>query len=326
MIRRVLLVQPIDEAGVAALRERGADVRVASVPSMPVVAREIGDADAVVTRNAGLDAAAMEAAPRLRVIGVHGVGVDPVDVGRATALGIPVVNTPGTNARSVAEHALALALALARQLPAGDRAAREGRFDFKFHARLVELSGRTLGIVGAGTIGRLTARLARTGLGMRVLGWSPSGDARRLMRAGITPVADLDTLLAACDVVSLHVALTERTRGLLDARRLALMRPSAFLVNTARGGVVDEIALASALAEGRLAGAGLDVFRREPLPPDHPLLRAPNVVLSPHAAGSSEEALRRTALEVARLVLLVGAGRRPASLVNPEVWPRRRRR
>jgi D-3-phosphoglycerate dehydrogenase len=325
VIRRVLVIQPIHEAGVAALRERGMDVRLASRPDMAAVASEIGEADAVITRNAGLNRAAMDAAPRLRVVAVHGVGVDPVDVRHATALGIAVANTPGTNARSVAEHALALILALARQVPAADRAVREGRIDFKYHARLVELSGKTLGIVGCGRTGLLIARLARAGLGMRVLGYSPSADPARLARAGVASVSDLDTLLAASDVVSLHVPLTDSTRGLLDARRLSLMKPTAYLVNTARGGVVDEAALIRALAEGRIAGAGLDVFDSERMPPGYPLLALPNVILSPHAAGSSEEALRRTALAAARLLLLVGEGRRPRSLVNPEVWPRRRR-
>ncbi len=324
MIRRVLIVQPIHEAGIAALRERGVEVRVACRPDPATVAREIGDAEGVITRDAGLDAAAMDAAPRLRVVAVHGVGVDPVDVRRATALGIAVVNTPGTNARSVAEHALALMLALARQVPAADRAVREGRFDFKYRARLVELSGKTLGVVGCGRIGTLTARMARAAFGMRVLGYAPSADPARLARAGIAAVPDLDTLRAATDV-SLHLPLTEQTRGLLDARRLGLMKPTAFLVNTGRGGVVDEAALIRVLAEGRIAGAGLDVFERERMPADYPLLRLPNVVLSPHAAGSSEEALRRTALEAARLLLLTAEGRRPRSLVNPEVWPRRRR-
>jgi D-3-phosphoglycerate dehydrogenase len=325
MIRRVLLVQPIDEAGVAALQARGVEVRLASRPDMATVAREIAEADGLVTRNAGLDAAAMDAAPRLRAVAVHGVGLDPIDVAHATALGIPVANTPGANARSVAEHALALMLAVARRVPAGDRAVREGRFDFKYHARLVELSGKTLGIVGCGRIGAETARMARVALGMRVVVYSPPDHPAWLRGAGVAREADLDAVLAVADVVSLHLPLTDRTRGLLDARRIARMKPTAMLVNTARGGLVDEPALVRALAEGRIAGAGLDVFHSERMAPDHPLLGLSNVVLSPHAAGSSAEALRRTALAAASVLLAIGEGRRPPTLVNPEAWRRRRR-
>jgi D-3-phosphoglycerate dehydrogenase len=316
-LREVFLVQPIHPAGVERLRAAGLAVRQASGPDMAAVAAEVGQADAVVTRNAGLSRAAIDAAPRLRLIVVHGVGHDPVDVAHAAARGILVCHTPVANAWSVAEHAIALLLAVARQTLAADRAVREGAFERRYDLRLTELRGLTLGIVGCGRIGLATARIARAGLGMRVLGYSPSADPARLRRLRVEPCPDLAGLLARSDAVSLHVPLRPDTRGLLGAAELARMRPGAFLVNTARGALVDEGALVDALRAGRLGGAGLDVFVREPVPPDHPLLALPGVVLSPHVAGASEAAMARTAEAVATAVLRVAAGRRPPHPVAP---------
>jgi D-3-phosphoglycerate dehydrogenase len=320
VIRDVFLVQPIHPAGVERMRAAGLAVRLASASDMATVTAEIGAADAVVTRNAGLSAAAIDAAPRLRLIVVHGVGHDPVDVARAAARGIVVCNTPVANAWSVAEHAIALLLALAKQTLAADGAVRAGAFDARYTLRSVELRGRTLGIVGCGRAGQATARIARAGLGMRVLGYSPSADPARLARLRLEPCARLETLLERADAVSLHVPLRPETRGLLGAAELARMRPGALLVNTARGAVVDQAALAEALRSGRLGGAGLDVFAREPVPADEPLLRLPNVVLSPHIAGASDAALERTALAVAAAVLRAARGRQPRDVVTP---PRR---
>lgn len=319
-LRRVFLVQPIHEAGVARLRAAGLAVRAATASDMATVAAEIGDAEAVVTRNAGLSAVAMDRAPALRLVVVHGVGYDPVDVAHATTHGIAVCNTPVANAQSVAEHAVGLMLALAKRTLLADRAVRQGRFGDRDGLPLTELRGKTLGIVGCGRVGLRTAALARRAFSMRVLGYSPSADRRQLRRRGIEPCRDLGELLARADVVSLHVPLRPETRGMIGRGELARMKPGSFLINTARGALIDEAALVEALTAGRLGGAGLDVFAREPVPPDHPLLRLDNVVLSPHAAGSSREALERTALTVAQAILRVAAGRRPAHLLNPEAW------
>jgi D-3-phosphoglycerate dehydrogenase len=308
-IRDVFLVQPIHAVGVERLRQAGLTVRLASVPDMVTVAREVGQAEAVVTRNAGLSAAAMDAAPRLRLVVVHGIGHDPVDLARAAAKGLVVCNTPVANAGSVAEQAVMLLLAAARQATAADRAVREGAFDRRYTLRLTELRGKTLGIVGCGRIGLATARIARAGLGMRVIGYSPSADPARLRRLRVEPAPDLPSLLARADAVSLHVPLRPDTRGLLGRPELALMKPGALLVNTARGAVVDQAALVEALATGRLAAAGLDVFAPEPPPAGDPLLALPNVVLSPHVAGVTEEAMARTAEAVAGAILRVAAGR-----------------
>lgn len=305
----------LDHAGIA--------VRQAEDERPATVLRAITEADAVITRT-GLDAAAMDAAPRLAVIGVHGSGFDGIDVAHASRLGIPVVSTPGANARAVAEHAVALMLALAKGLVAADREVRQGSFAYRYTGRIIELGGRTLGIVGLGAIGRETARLGRA-LGMRVLAYSPSAPDAALAEAGAERAAGLDALLREADVVSLHCPVREDTRNIIDDRALRQMRPSAFLINTSRGELVDEDALVAALREGRLAGAGLDVFAVEPLPPDHPLPSLPQVVLTPHAAGSSEEAMERVGRMVAEQVAAVLSNERPPHLVNPQAWPHRRR-
>jgi D-3-phosphoglycerate dehydrogenase len=317
VIRDVFLVQPIHDAGVARLRAAGLGVRAASRADMATVAAEIGAADAVVTRNAGLSAAAIDAAPRLALIVVHGVGYDPVDVAHAARKGIVVCHTPVANAWSVAEHAIALLLALAKSTLAADRAVRVGAFDARYALRPVELRGRMLGIVGCGRIGRATARIARAGLGMTVCGHSPSADPAGLRRLGIEPCASLDELLARSDAVSLHLPLRAETRGLIGRAELARMKPGALLVNTARGALVDHGALVEALASGRLGGAGLDVFREEPPPPGDPLLALPNVVLSPHIAGASDRAMEATALAVAAAILTAARGRRPRHVLAP---------
>lgn len=315
-MRDVFLVQPIHPAGVERLRAAGLRVREASAEDMATVAAEIGPADAVVTRNAGLGRVAIDAAPRLRLIVVHGVGYDRVDVAHALARGIVVCTTPVANARSVAEHTLALLLGLARQLLPADRAVRDGKFERRYALRLVELGGRTLGVVGCGRIGRLTARMARTALRMHVLGYSPSADPDRLRRLRIEPCQDLGSLLERADVVSLHARLRPETRGMLGAAELARMKPGAFLVNTARGALVDHDALVAALRAGRLGGAALDVFEQEPVPADDPLLALPNVLLSPHVAGASDTAMARTAEAVAAAVLRMARGRLPPHRVD----------
>ena len=325
---RCLVIQPIHEAGLAVLRAAGVEPVTAPSPDMPSVARAIVACDAVITRNAGLDRQAMDAAPRLRVIGNHGVGLDPVDLDHARRLGIPVVNTPHANALAVAEHAAALALGLAKRLADGDRATRDGDFAFKHRARLVELRDRTLGIVGFGAIGRRTAEILVRGFGMALVVHAPRMDAAGLTvlnGLGGRRAESLDALLADSDVVSLHVPLRDDTRGMIGARELARMRPGALLVNTARGALIDEAALVEAVRSGHLGGAGLDVYASESMPPDHPLLGLERAILTPHVAGSAEGALRRTACEVAEQVVQVLRGERPEHLVDEGVWGVRRR-
>lgn len=295
-----LIVQPIAEAGLARLRAAGLRLHIAERPDFAELGAILATIRAVITRNAGFTADAIAAAPHLLVIGSHGTGTDAIDKVAATARGITIVNTPGANARSVAELAFGLILAMARRIPAADRAVRAGNTQFRLEARGRELAGSTLGLVGFGHVARAMVPFARA-FDMHVIGFSRHADAATLAEAGIEKHADLHTLLARADIVSLHSA---GERGvLLGPAAFAAMKPGALLVNTARGALVDELALATALASGRLAGAALDVTAIEPLPAASPLLRAPNLVLTPHIGGSTDAALKRTAVEIADKVI-----------------------
>ncbi|WP_101340277.1 NAD(P)-dependent oxidoreductase [Cereibacter azotoformans] len=309
-----LIVQPIHEAGLAALREAGITPVPCPAPDMATVARHMRGIDAVITRDAGLDAAAFAAADRLRAVVVHGAGHDPVDKEAAARAGVIIANTPGANARSVAELAVGLALAVARRIPAADRALRDGEKGFRESARFHELRGRTALIVGWGAIGRETGRMLAQAFDMRLLVHSP----RSPRIEGGEAVGSLHEGLARADLISLHTPLRDATRHMIDAPALAAMRRGAILINMARAGLVDEAALLEALASGHLGGAGLDVS--SPGAPTGPLAAHGNVVFTPHLGGTTEEALRRVALEAVRHVVEALNGRLPATALNPEVW------
>lgn len=264
---------------VSIVTERGADREDELI-------RRIRNADVVVNirAHARFLAAVIGASPRLRLISVWGTGTDHIDLAACRARGVAVVSTPGVNAHAVAEHTIALMLAVARRIPAMDAAVRSGQWP---RAMLMQLEGKTLGIVGLGAIGRRVAELAKP-FGMTILASTLGEDAGRSAVAGARHVPT-ETLLRESDIVSLHLRLSERTLGYLDRARLALMRPGAFLINTARAGLVERDALLDALRDGRIGGAGLDVFHEEPLPDGDPLLALPNVVLTPHNAGTTPE-------------------------------------
>jgi D-3-phosphoglycerate dehydrogenase len=221
------------------------------------------------------------ACPKLKMLSIWGTGTDNVDLAAAKARGIVVTNTPGVSAPSIAEHALALLFAVARKIPKLDAAVRQGQWP---RGSMTQLSGKTLGIIGLGAIGRRFAQLGQ-GIGMNVIAWTMN--PRDL---GV-PLVEIESLLRDSDVVSLHLRLSEQTRGFIGKPQFDLMKPSAILVNTARGPIVDEQALLDALRSNRIAGGGLDVFDNEPLPPGHPLTELENVVLSPHCAGVTPEVL-----------------------------------
>jgi len=220
--------------------------------------------------------------PGLRLVSLWGTGTDNVDLPSAARHGVTVTNTPGVSAFSIAEHALALMLAVARRIPRVDAEVRQGQWP---RGQAVQMHGKTLGIVGLGAVGRQFARLGAS-IGMRVIAWTMHPDPA--LGFALVP---LDELLGASDVVSLHLRLSDDTRGFLGKPQLERMKPKSILINTARGPIVDEAALVEALTTGRLAGAGLDVFDVEPLPAGHPLARLENVVLTPHSAGITPEAL-----------------------------------
>lgn len=242
----------------------------------------------------------MRAGGQLRHIAKHGVGTNDIDVKAATALGIPVSMTTGSNGHSVAEHALALIMALVKDLPRQDALIRDGIWD-KNQYKGRELRGQRLGLVGFGFIGQTLARMAGA-IGMIVSAVDPHAPDHAFLD-GITRETDLDTLLASSDVVSLHCPLTPETQNLIDARRIGLMKRGAFLINTARGEVVDEKALVSALEDGHLAGAGLDSFAVEPPGTENPLFQLSNTLVTPHVAGVTLDAKRAVSVMSAENVL-----------------------
>jgi D-3-phosphoglycerate dehydrogenase / 2-oxoglutarate reductase len=260
----------------------------------------IAGADAVLVRSATkITRDSLSRADRLKVIGRAGVGVDTIDVDAATERRIPVLTAPAGNTVSAAELTMALLLALARRVPAADRSMRAGEWDRKsFNG--VELYGKTLGLVGAGRIGGEVAVRARA-FGMRVMVFDPFLNPDRATALGVETAA-LDEILERADVLSVHVPLTDETLGLIGEAQLAKLKPSAFVLNVARGGVVDEDALLKALQNKRLAGAALDVYSMEPLPADHPFRSLPNVVLTPHLGASTAEAQQNVAIEIAEAV------------------------
>jgi phosphoglycerate dehydrogenase-like enzyme len=261
--------------------ERGAD-------DERELARRIGDAEAVVNirAHARFTAGVLEASPSLRLISVWGTGTDHIDLDACRARDIAVTNTPGVSAHAVAEHTIALMLAVARRIPALDRGVRDGTWP---RGQIDQLEGKTIGVVGLGAIGRRVAALA-TAFGMRVLAWTATSDQGRASSVGaeLTP---LNELLAAADFVTLHLRLSPATENLIGANRLALMKPGAYVINTARAALVDRDALVDALTTKRIAGAALDVFHDEPLPATDPLAALPNVVLTPHNAGMTREVI-----------------------------------
>ncbi|MBI2165071.1 MAG: 3-phosphoglycerate dehydrogenase [Chloroflexi bacterium] len=264
-----------------------------------------------------------DAAPPLRFVGICRAATNHVDLEAATEKGVVVVNTPGRNARAVAELTLGLMLCLARHIPLAHEYVKEGAWQEPTEAYTrwqgLELSGRVLGIVGLGAVGRTVARLAR-GMGMRVMAYDPYVQAFR----GVE-MASLEELLRESDFVSLHAPASSETEGLINAERLALMRPAAYLINVANPSLVDEGALAKAVESRSIAGAALDVFGSHPVPPSSPLLCLTNVVLTPHIGGATAETVERHSRMVAEDLLRFLEGKRPRRLVNPQAWRRRGR-
>jgi D-3-phosphoglycerate dehydrogenase len=267
------------------------------------------------------DAALIARAPHLLAACSTGAGFDVIDVDACTASGIIVCHQSGTNKEAVAEHALGMMLALSKKFAQADKALRRGAGQDRFALTGRDIRGKTLGIVGLGQIGTRLAELCNGLFGMTVLACDPHLDAAEVAARGATKVA-LEELLERSDFVSVHTPRNAETLGMFGAAQFARMKPSAYFIQTARGGIHDEAALAAALAEGRIAGAGLDVFAQEPPPPDHPLLGFENVIASPHNAGITEEALHDMALGAAEQWIAIFRGEVPPRLVNPEAWPR----
>jgi len=321
MKKKILIVQPIHERGVQVFDDRF-EVRVASDPSVATVIREIEGVEGVIVRTAPFPREIIEAAKQLKVIGRHGVGVDNIDVQAATEKGIVVVNTPNANATSVAEHTVTVIGALAKRTVAYDRATREGRWELRNSYTAVDLDGKTLGLIGIGRIGTMVARRVAVAFNMKVIAYDPYVTAEKAKELGVELCGGMDDVFRQADVVSLHTPLTPETRRFVNAARLRLMKPTAFLINLSRGEVVDEEALCEALKSGVIAGAAIDVFDPEPPPADSPLFALDNILLSPHSAALTQECVIRMATGAAEGVVDLLSGKRPQFVVNPEVYKR----
>lgn len=319
----VLITERVHAEAVALLTaEPGFEVILGSELAADDFASALARADAIGVRVHRLGADVLECAPHLKVIAKHGVGTDNIDHAYCTARGIIVTNTPDANKISVAEHAMMLMLALAKQMTAWDGAVRSGAWQKAAVAMPYELAGRTLTLVGFGRSARELARRARA-FDMEIAVWSRSVDEAALAAVAGRRFERLDDALGAADVVSLHVPRIAGAPPLISGSELGAMRRGALLVNCARGGIVDEAALADALASGHVGGAGIDVFETEPLPADSPLHGAPNVIFSPHIAGVTNESLRRVGVEMARCIVDGLAGRIAADhVVNRDVLAR----
>ncbi|NJE76476.1 hydroxyacid dehydrogenase [Thermococcus sp. ES12] len=303
---KVLVAAPLHERAIEVLKNAGFEVIYEEYPDEEKLVELVGDVDAIIVRSKPrVTRKVIEAAPKLKVIGRAGVGLDNIDLEAAKERGIKVVNSPGASSRSVAELAVALMFAVARKIAFADRKMREGIWAKK-QCMGMELEGKTLGIVGFGRIGYSIAKIARA-LGMNVLLYDPYPNEERAREVG-GKFVPLEELLKESDVVTLHVPLVEQTYHLINEERLRLMKPTAILINAARGAVVDTSALVKALQGGWIAGAGLDVFEEEPLPKDHPLTKLDNVVLTPHIGASTVEAQMRAGVQVAEQIVEILKG------------------
>jgi D-3-phosphoglycerate dehydrogenase len=317
-MKKVVLTHRLHDAGMKILEGR-VDIRIINTGKPQEMLPELIDADGLIIRIGSIDRKTIMAAKNLKVIGRPAVGVDNVDVTAATERGIPVVIAPGANTRSVAEHALALILAAAKDLLNSDQKTRSGDFEVRNSYKAFELSGKVLGLVGCGHIGKELASLCNA-IGMKVVVYDPFIDGGTIESLGYRYQDDLKLLLQEADVISLHVPLTDRTRNMIGELELGLMKPSAVLINCARGGVVDEDALAEALQQHRIHGAGLDVFSSEPVHPNNLWVNLENVVVTAHMAGLTQEAATGVSTMAAEGVLAVLSGHTWPHVANPEAY------
>jgi len=315
---KILLAEPlvgsVDGEALNELKQLGA-VRVSPSTSEGVLSDEVSDADVLITRGAPITRKVIQSGKKLRAIGQTGTGTDNIDVQAASEMGILVINAPALNAVSVAEHTFALILALTKNLRRFDTELRAGNGGIRdvLLPNNTELAGKTIGIIGLGATGGEVARLAKA-MGMKILGFDPyvAEDRFDLTSA---KMADLKTLLETSDIVTLHVPLCAETRGLIGARELAIMKEGSFLINCARGGIVDEDALSKALDSRHIAAAGVDVFEKE-FEPTNPLFRNPHVIVTPHVAGHTREARGRVMGSLISDISMALAGGIPKNLVN----------
>ncbi len=314
----VVVAEKLAAAGMDALEERF-DVINAAGWDRDRLKEALADASALVVRSATqVDADLLAAAPNLRVVGRAGIGVDNIDLAAATRSGVMVVNAPAANIVSAAEHAFALLLAQARDIATAHASMRAGRWE-RSSFNGIELNGKVLGVIGFGRIGKLVASRAQA-FGMQVIAYDPYIAPESGARIGVE-IVELDDLFARADIITVHLPKTKETTGLINADTIATMKDGVRIVNASRGGIIDEDALVAALASGKVAAAGLDVYDVEPLPADHPLRTTPGLVLTPHLGASTSEAQDRAGIDVAQAVVAALSGELVPSAVNLDVGP-----
>ena len=309
---KVLIPQQIDEDGEKYLLERGYEIKACDT-SIDALKKEVEDCDAILARTVSLPAEVITAGKRLKVIARHGVGVDNIDMKTATDMGIFVTNAPYCNEKTVAEHALGLIINLAKNMLYCDKELRQGNYSIRDQITNIDLDQKILGIIGLGKIGSLLSKKAALGLNMKVLGYHPSSPKEALGEE-IELTNDWDYLFTNADFVSLHLPVTKNTRNIVGKKEFSMMKPTSYIVNTARGELIDEPALIDALKNGDICGAALDVYAQEPPSKDNPLFSLNNVVLSPHNASHTVEAKKRMALCAAKCIDEVLSGQKPS-------WP-----
>lgn len=319
IVMKAVISNWIPEDAIQYLKEAHFEVFVADSNEPLTYLSELKTADAYINRLGLCDASIIEQCKKLKVIGRTGVGFDNIDIACATRHRIPVVVTPGTNSRAVAEHTLALLLACAKRLKDMDQGVRQGNWPIRDAEPPTELEGKTVGIIGTGAIGKIVAQLCRA-LGMECLGYSHSHNRAKVEQAGCVFAESLPELLKKSDFVTLHVPLLATTQHMISLPELQMMKPTAFLINTSRGEIVNEADLAKALQEGIIAGAGVDVFSQEPVPPEQPLLQAPHLIMTPHCAALTPESMGASCLACAKGCVAVCRGEKWPQVVNPEVY------
>ena len=327
---KVLLVEPIHESGVNILKQAGLEIVVApSTDTATLVDLVRDDVFGIIIRTSLLEGKVLTSGKNLKIIGRHGIGYNNIDMATAEKQNIIVANVPDANAYSVAEYVVTAIMMLSRKLVQGDAALRAGKLSQpgyslpglvkKLNLGGNELTDRCVGIVGLGKIGMHVAEMVSGILGMKVMAYDPY---RKEAPQGIQLVTDVQDIYRNADFVTLHTPLTKETENMIGSSQLAMMKPTAYLINAARGGLIDDQALTDALKQGVIAGAVIDVFREEPPSLSNPLFSAPNTILTPHVAGSTNEAVERLAIGSAQAVADLFCGKKPAHIVNPKVWER----
>lgn len=316
--KKVIVPETMHPVGAEILQREADVVYEAERPGKPL--RDfITKAHAIIVRLGEIDRELLEQAKNLMIIAKHGVGIDNIDISAATEKKVVVINTPLDNAESVAEHDLGLMLAINKKIVDADRHIRLGKPKSRQELVGVELKDKTMGLIGVGHIGSTLARQCRAAFNMSVIAYDPYVSREKADQLGVSKVEKLDDMLRDADYVVICVPLTRETANMIGARELGLMKKEAFLINSSRGGIVDEDALYDCLTKGRIAGAALDVFLQEPPLPDHPLFSLDNFIGTPHIAGGTVEAMQRMAATCAAEILRVFHGERPKFPLNPEV-------